>query len=331
MKIAIDAFGGDNAPLEIIKGAKMAFEEYKIDITLVGDEKIIKKVCQENNINLEGIEIKHAPDTISMGDSPTEITRSKKESSMAIGLKMLKEGEFDGFISAGNSGALTVGSTLIVKRIKGIKRCAFAPVAPKQTGFFMLIDSGANSECRPEMLYQFGLMGSIYMEKVMGIKRPRVGLVNVGTERHKGDTLRKETFEILSKSNLNFIGNIESRDIPKDAADVVVCDGFTGNIILKMYEGMASVLMGKFKDVLSKNIKTKLAASLILPELKNMKKDMDYNEYGGAAIIGISKPVFKAHGSSKAKTIKNAIRLTKDYIQNDVIKIISQSINSTGE
>ena len=331
MKIAIDAFGGDNAPLEIIKGAKMAFEEYKIDITLVGDEKIIKKVCQENNINLEGIEIKHAPDTISMEDSPTEITRSKKESSMAIGLKMLKEGEFDGFISAGNSGALTVGSTLIVKRIKGIKRCAFAPVAPKQTGFFMLIDSGANSECRPEMLYQFGLMGSIYMEKVMGIKRPRVGLVNVGTERHKGDTLRKETFEILSKSNLNFIGNIESRDIPKDAADVVVCDGFTGNIILKMYEGMASVLMGKFKDVLSKNIKTKLAASLILPELKNMKKDMDYNEYGGAAIIGISKPVFKAHGSSKAKTIKNAIRLTKDYIQNDVIKIISQSINSTGE
>ena len=331
MKIAIDAFGGDNAPLEIIKGAKMAFEEYKIDITLVGDEKIIKKVCQENNINLEGIEIKHAPDTISMEDSPTEITRSKKESSMAIGLKMLKEGEFDGFISAGNSGALTVGSTLIVKRIKGIKRCAFAPVAPKQTGFFMLIDSGANSECRPEMLYQFGLMGSIYMEKVMGIKRPRVGLVNVGTERHKGDTLRKETFEILSKSNLNFIGNIESRDIPKDAADVVVCDGFTGNIILKMYEGMASVLMGKFKDVLSKNIKTKLAASLILPELKNMKKDMDYNEYGGAAIIGISKPVFKAHGSSKAKTIKNAIRLTKNYIQNDVIKIISQSINSTGE
>ena len=331
MKIAIDAFGGDNAPLEIIKGAKMAFEEYKIDITLVGDEKIIKKVCQENNINLEGIEIKHAPDTISMEDSPTEITRSKKESSMAIGLKMLKEGEFDGFISAGNSGALTVGSTLIVKRIKGIKRCAFAPVAPKQTGFFMLIDSGANSECRPEMLYQFGLMGSIYMEKVMGIKRPKVGLVNVGTERHKGDTLRKETFEILSKSNLNFIGNIESRDIPKDAADVVVCDGFTGNIILKMYEGMASVLMGKFKDVLSKNIKTKLAASLILPELKNMKKDMDYNEYGGAAIIGISKPVFKAHGSSKAKTIKNAIRLTKNYIQNDVIKIISQSINSTGE
>ncbi len=331
MKIAIDAFGGDNAPLEIIKGAKMAYAEYKINIILVGDEKIIEKVCKENNISLEGIKIKHTPDIIGMEDPPTEITRSKKESSMAVGLKMLKEDEADGFISAGNSGALTVGTTLIVKRIKGIKRCAFAPVIPKQTGLFMLIDSGANSECRPEMLEQFGIMGSIYMEKVVGIKRPRVGLVNVGTEEHKGDTLRKETFELLSKSNLNFIGNIESRDIPKDAADVVVCDGFTGNIILKMYEGMASALMGKFKEVLSKNIKTKLAASLILPELKNMKKDMDYNEYGGAAIIGISKPVFKAHGSSKAKTIKNAIRLTKDYIQNNVIKIISQSIDSTKE
>ena len=331
MKIAVDAFGGDNAPLEIIKGAKMAYAEYKIDIILVGDEKIIEKVCKENNIGLEGIKIKHAPDIIGMEDPPTEITRSKKESSMAVGLKMLKENEADGFISAGNSGALTVGSTLIVKRIKGIKRCAFAPVVPKQKGFFMLIDSGANSECRPEMLEQFGMMGSVYMEKVMGIKRPRVGLVNVGTEEHKGDTLRKETYELLSKSSLNFIGNIESRDIPKDTADVVVCDGFTGNIILKMYEGMASVLMGKFKEVLSKNIKTKLAASLIIPELKNMKKDMDYNEYGGAAIIGISKPVFKAHGSSKAKTIKNAIRLTKDYIQKDVIKIISQSIGSTKE
>ncbi len=331
MKIAVDAFGGDNAPLEIIKGAKMAYAEYKIDVILVGDEKIIEKVCKENNIGLEGIKIKHAPDIIGMEDPPTDITRSKKESSMAVGLKMLKEDEADGFISAGNSGALTVGSTLIVKRIKGIKRCAFAPVIPKQTGFFMLIDSGANSECRPEMLEQFGVMGSIYMEKVMGIKRPRVGLVNVGTEEHKGDTLRKETYELLSKSNLNFIGNIESRDVPKDAADVVVCDGFTGNIILKMYEGMASVLMRKFKEVLSKNIKTKLAASLIIPELKNMKKDMDYNEYGGAAIMGISKPVFKAHGSSKAKTIKSAIRLTKNYIQNDVIKIISHSIDHTKE
>ncbi len=331
MKIAVDAFGGDNSPLEIIKGAKMAYAEYKIDIILVGDEKIIEKVCKENNIGLEGIKIKHAPDIIGMEDPPTDITRSKKESSMAVGLKMLKEDETDGFISAGNSGALTVGSTLIVKRIKGIKRCAFAPVIPKQKGFFMLIDSGANLECRPEMLEQFGMMGSIYMEKVMGIQRPRVGLVNVGTEEHKGDTLRKETFELFSKSSLNFIGNIESRDIPKDAADVVVCDGFTGNIILKMYEGMASVLMRKFKEVLSKNIKTKLAASLIIPELKNMKKDMDYNEYGGAAIMGISKPVFKAHGSSKAKTIKSAIRLTKDYIQNDVIKIISQSIDHTKE
>lgn len=331
MKIAVDAFGGDNAPLEIIKGAKMAYAEYKIDIILVGDEKIIERVCKENNINLEGVKIKHAPDIIGMQDPPTDITRSKKESSMAVGLKMLKEDQADGFISAGNSGALTVGSTLIVKRIRGIKRCAFAPVVPKQKGFFMLIDSGANSECRPEMLEQFGVMGSVYMEKIMGINRPRVGLVNVGTEEHKGDALRKETFELLSKSSLNFIGNIESRNIPKDVADVVVCDGFTGNIILKMYEGMANVLLGKFKEVLSKNIKTKLAASLILPELKNMKKDMDYNEYGGAAIIGISKPVFKAHGSSKAKTIKNAIRLTKDYIQKDVIKIISQSINPAQE
>jgi glycerol-3-phosphate acyltransferase PlsX len=327
LKIAVDAFGGDNAPLEIIKGAKMAYDEYKVDIILVGDEKITEKVCKENNISLDGgIKIKHAPDIIGMEDPPTEITRSKKESSMAVGLRMLKEDEADGFISAGNSGALTVGATLTVKRIKGVKRCAFAPVVPKETGFFMLIDSGANSECRPEMLQQFGVMGSIYMEKVMGVNKPRVGLVNVGTEEHKGDTLRKETYKLLSESNINFIGNIESREVPKDAAEVVVCDGFTGNIILKMYEGMATVLMGKFKEILSKNIKTKLAASLILPELRNMKKNMDYNEYGGAAIIGISKPVFKAHGSSNAKTVKNAIRLTRDYIQNNVVKIISQSI-----
>ena len=326
MKIVVDAFGGDNAPLEIIKGSRMAVDEYNYDIILVGDELKIKNVAKENNISLSGISIHNASDVITMEDEPTDIMKSKNESSMAVGLKLLKDGQGDAFVSAGNSGALVVGATLIVKRIRGIKRCAFAPVVPKASGFFMLVDSGANAECRPEMLEQFGVMGSIYMQEVMNVKNPRVGLVNVGVEEHKGDELRHNTYNLLKQSKLNFIGNIEARDIPIDAADVVVADGFTGNVILKLYEGMAMALMGKFKGVFKKNLKTKLAASMIMPELKEMKSGIDYNEYGGAPLIGISKPVFKAHGSSNAKTIKNAINLTANYVKGNVVKKISDRL-----
>lgn len=324
MKIIVDAFGGDNAPLEIIKGCRMAKDEYGFQIILAGNEKKIKKVCEENNLKTDDMEIIDALDNISMEDEPGEILKSKSQSSMAVGLQNLADGVGDAFVSAGNSGALVTGATMITKRLKGVLRCAFAPIIPKNKGSFMLIDSGANSQCRAEMLRQFGIMGSIYMEKVMKIKNPKVGLANVGVEEHKGDILRKESYKLLSESGINFIGNVEARDIPLEGADVIVADGFTGNIILKLYEGMASLLFGKFKEILSKNLKTKLAASLILTDIKDMKNQIDYNQYGGAPLMGISKPVFKAHGSSTAVTIKNAIRLTGDYVKENVTKTISE-------
>ena len=327
MKIIVDAFGGDNAPLEIIKGSVQAADEFGYEIVLVGDENKIKEVSGQNDISLDSVSIVNAPDVISMEDEPMEIMKSKNNSSMAKGLQMLANGEGDAFVSAGNSGALCAGATLIVKRIKGIKRCAFAPIIPKSNGSFMLIDSGANAECRPEMLRQFAIMGSIYMQNVMVVDNPRVGLVNIGTESTKGDELRYETFRLLKDTNVNFIGNIEARDIPDDIADVVVTDGFTGNVILKLYEGLAKAVFGKFKNILTKDYKSKIAAALIKNDIKELKNSMDYNKQGGAPLIGISKPVFKAHGSSNAETIKNAIRLSGEYVKRNVVGIISDYIN----
>lgn len=326
MNIIVDAFGGDNSPLEVIKGCAIAVSEYDVNILLVGSKKKIEKIANDNSILLYHIDIVDVEDVIDMEEDPAEIMKSKNNSTMAQGLKLLAQGKGDAFISAGNSGALVMGSTFIVKRIKGIKRCAFAPVLPKKEGCFMLIDGGANVECRPEMLKQFGIMGSIYMEKVMGIKSPRVALANVGTEEHKGGTFQHEAYNYLKESNINFVGNIEARDIPNDAGDVIVTDGFTGNIILKLYEGVAVTLMSKIKAVLTKNIKTKFAAAMILPEMNDLKKQLDYNEYGGAPIMGLSKPVFKAHGNSTALTFKNAIGLTIEYVNNNVINEIKEEL-----
>ena len=331
LKIIVDAFGGDNAPLEILKGCAAAVAEYGVNILLVGAKEKIEKVANENNILLYHMDIVDAPEIISMEDDPADIMKEKSNSSMAKGLELLSNGEGEAFVSAGNSGALVMGATFIVKRIKGIKRCAFAPVIPKEKGFFMLIDSGANVECRPEMLQQFGMMGSIYMNKVMGVAAPRVGLVNVGTEEHKGGAFQREVYEQLKKSKLNFVGNIEAREVPIDGADVVVTDGFTGNVMLKLYEGVATVLMDKIKEVLTQNIKNKIAAALILPEMKKLKAEIDYNEYGGAPIMGLRKPVFKAHGNSSANTFKNAIRLTIDYVNGNVADAISRALDDFEE
>lgn len=328
LKIIVDAFGGDNAPVEILKGCAAAVAEYGVNILLVGSKEKIEKVANENNILLYHMDIVDTPDVITMEDDPGEIVREKSNSSMAKGLELLSKGEGDAFISAGNSGALVMGATFIVKRIKGIKRCAFAPVIPKEKGFFMLIDSGANVECRPEMLQQFGIMGSIYMNRVMGVANPRVGLVNVGVEDHKGGQFQREVYEKLQNSNLNFVGNVEAREVPINGADVVVTDGFTGNIMLKLYEGVATVLMKKIKGVLTQNIKNKIAAAMILPEMKALKAEIDYNEYGGAPIMGLRKPVFKAHGNSSAKTFKNAIRLTIDYVKGNVAEEISKALEN---
>ncbi len=326
MKIIVDAFGGDNAPLEIIKGCALAVEDLGIEVILTGDKNIIKKTAIENGISLNNIRVVHTDVVISPDDDASAVVKEKKNSSMGMGFQLLNSGEGDAFVSAGNSGALVMGSSLIIRRIKGVKRPAFAPVMPKAQGCFMLVDGGANNEVRPDMLQQFAIMGSIYMNKVMGIDNPRVGLANVGTEEHKGGSLQQEAFELLKATPINFIGNVEGRDIPADGCDVLVTDGFNGNLILKTYEGVAMELMSKIKSVFMKNVKNKIAAAMIMSDLKKLAKEMDYNEYGGAAIMGVNKPVFKAHGSSKAKTIKSALRLTKQFVEGGVVEEISTNI-----
>ena len=326
MKIIVDAFGGDHAPMEILKGCAMAVEEYGCEILLTGDETIIRNVAAEHKISLASMEIVHAPGVILMTDHADAVIKTKKDSSLAVALRLLSENRGNALVSAGSTGAVVMGGTLLVKRIKGIKRPALAPVMPNADGNFMLIDCGANVECRPEMLVQFAHMGSVYMERVMGYKNPRVGLANVGVEETKGDELRLKTYELLKNSKLNFVGNVEARDIPGNAAEVIVTDGFTGNIILKLYEGVAAQFMSKVKGVMAKSLKTKLAAAVIMKEMRQMKKEVDYDEYGGAALMGTAKPVFKAHGSSKARTFKNAIRLAAAYAEGDVVGEIEKAL-----
>ncbi len=328
-RIIVDAFGGDNAPSEILKGCRMAADELGVQILLTGSAEKIRAAAAQNQVDISDFEIIDCPDVITMEDEATDIMRAKKESSMAVGLRALAEGRGDAFASAGNSGAIVVGATLIVKRIKGVKRVAFAPLMPKTGGFFMLCDGGANNECRPEMLAQFGLMGSVYMQKVMGIARPRVGLANVGTEPHKGGELQQAAHGLLSaERRIHFVGNVEAREIPYDAADVVVCDGFTGNMLLKMYEGVALALIDQFKLVFTKNLKNKLAAAVVYKDMKAFKKQFDYNEYGGAPILGCSKPVFKVHGSAKATTLKSAIALCAKYAESNIIGEIAAAVST---
>ncbi|MBR3972249.1 MAG: phosphate acyltransferase PlsX [Ruminococcus sp.] len=326
MRIIVDAFGGDNAPLEIIKGSASAVKDYNIDITLVGNEATIREVCADADIDASQFTIVHADSVIGMNEAGSDIMKSRSDSSMAVGLKLLADGEGDGFVTAGNSGAVCVGATLIVKRIKGVSRPGFAPILPGMKGHFMLLDSGANLQCRPEMLRQFGLMGSIYMEKVMGVENPRVGLANVGVEEHKGTEVHQEAYKLLGSAPLNFVGNIEGRDIPDNACDVLVCDGFTGNLILKTYEGVAMSFLKKIKGIFYKNLKNKIGAALMKKDVMAMKEQFNYNDYGGAPILGVRKPVFKAHGNADADTFKNAIRLTLNYINRDVVGEISNSL-----
>lgn len=329
MKIIVDAFGGDNAPEQILLGCAQARKELGVEILLTGDKARLEACAKELNItqDLAAMEILSCGQTLTMEDEPTSVIREKSDSSMAVGLRALAEGKGDAFASAGNSGALVVGATTIVKRVRGVKRVAFAPIMPKSEGFFMLIDGGANVDCRPEMLVQFGLMGSAYMKSVMGVENPRVGLANVGTEDHKGDQLRQETLALLRQCpGIRFVGNVEARDIPYDGADVIVADGFTGNMILKLYEGVAMALMDKIKGVFMGSMKGKLAAAMVYNDLKKMKKQLDYNEYGGAPIMGCAKPVFKIHGSAKASTVKSALKLTRDYAQSGIISQIGEAV-----
>ncbi len=328
MNIVIDAFGGDNAPLEVIKGAVDANRDFNIDITLVGDENTIKKCAKDNALDISALKIKHADSVIDVCEEPTNVIKSKKDCSMAVGMQMLADGEGDAFVSAGSTGALVVGATFIVKRQKGIKRPALATILPTATTPTMLLDSGANADCRPEMLVQFAIMGSAYMNKILSVESPRIGLVNIGSEESKGRELELETYKQLKNAPVNFTGNIEARQIPMGDCDVVVTDGFSGNLLLKLYEGMAKFFSGELKALLTKDFKSKIAALMVLNNVKEFKKKVDYSEYGGAPLLGTAKPVIKAHGSSNAKAFYNAIRQAKQFTETKVIDEISNAIES---
>lgn len=326
MKVIVDAFGGDNAPLEIVKGAAEAAAEYGVEIVLCGDEKSLRKLMAEQNISMNGMGFAQAASVMPVEAEPTEILKSYKDSSMAVGMKLLADGGGDAFVTAGSTGAAVVGASLIVKRIKGVKRPALAPIIPDATGCHMLIDIGANSECRPEMLAQFGIMGSAYMETFMGVKNPRVGLVNIGAEETKGLNLHIEANKLMKSAPINFVGNVEARDLPLGGCDVAVTDGFTGNIILKHTEGMGKFFAMELKKILLGSFTSKLAALILKKSVDEFKKKMDYTEYGGTPLLGIAKPVIKAHGSSNAKALKNAVRQAKNMYDNNVIEKIGQAL-----
>ena len=326
VNVIVDAFGGDNAPLEVIRGCERAVRELGVKITLTGREAEIKSCAEKNGISLDGIDIVHTDDVFDIHEEPKEIIKSGKNSSMAVGLALLAEGRGDAFVSAGSTGALVMGATFIVKRIKGIKRIAPSPVMPADKGSFLLLDAGANTECRPEMLVQFAVMGSAYMEKVMGIKNPKVGLLNIGSEETKGRDLEIEAYKLLEKSGLNFAGNIEARDMPKGEVQVVVTDGFTGNIALKLYEGMGSFFAKKMKWIFSGA--GKLGAIFSIGKIKAFRKQMDYKEVGGSALLGVKKPVIKAHGSSDAKAFYNAVRQAAKCVEGNVAGEIEKYVST---
>jgi len=325
MKIIVDAMGGDNSPDEIIKGAVEAAKEVDATIVLVGNAKIIKnnleKLGQPDNIK-----VKHAGEVITNEDVPTKAIKTKKDSSMVVGLNMIKEKEGQVFISAGNTGALLTGALLIVGRIKGISRPALCPTLPSQNGPFVIVDAGANTNCKPEYLVQFAHMGNVYCKNVLGIKNPRVGLLNIGTEEEKGNDLTKGAYALLKKEDFNFIGSIEGRDLMPGNVDVVVCDGFSGNVVLKTIEGFGLAVFGILKETLLKSFVRKMGALLLKPALKEIKKQMDYTEYGGALLLGIDGGVIKCHGTSKSKEIKSAILQAYEFERTNTIENIKEAI-----
>ncbi len=328
MRIVVDAFGGDNAPLEIIKGAALAHKEYGVDITLTGNEETIRKCIDDNGLIFKNLIIEHTDDVISMHDEPTSLLKSHKNSSLGLAFQILNEGKADALVSAGSTGAIVVGGTLMVRRIKGVKRPALGSMLPGLNANYFLMDMGANAECRPEMLKQFGIMASVYLEGVEGRKNPKIALLNIGTEDTKGDELRKEAYKQLSEAPINFVGNVESREMPKGDVDGIVTDGFTGNIAIKLMEGSISSLFKMLKGAFYKNLLNKLAAGVLKKDLYSLKAKMDSSEVGGVPLLGVLKPVIKAHGSSDARAIKNAIRQAKTFAENDVIGTIQKYIAS---
>ncbi len=328
MKIIVDGMGGDNAPFEIVKGVVEAAALTEHHIILVGDEARINNELGKHKYKKEQISVVHASEVISNEDAPVKAVRTKQDSSMVKGINMLKRGEADLFISAGNTGAIMAAGLFILGRIQGIDRPAIASTYPilGKGGVTLLVDSGANSECKPNNLLEFAAMGSIYMEKVLNVNNPTVGLVNIGTEETKGTTVLKAAHELLSKSSLRFIGNVEARDIPKGYCDVSVCDGFVGNIILKLTEGLAWSILKLLKNKFTNGIIPKLGALLLSNKLKELKSEFDYSEYGGAPILGVKGAMVKMHGSSSANAVKNTILKGIPYAENNVVQTIQNSV-----
>ena len=329
MKIIVDAMGGDNAPGEIVKGALAAHGKNGIEIVLVGREEDIRAAAAAGGMK-EGVQVVNAREVIEICDDPATAFKHKKDSSITVGLTMLKNGEGDAFVSAGSTGALLSAATLLVKRVKGIRRAALAPVIPTAGGRAVLIDCGANAECTVEYLLQFAYLGSFYASRVLGIEKPRVGLLNIGAEPSKGDTLRQEAWKALTAAGeagrLHFIGNIEAKDAVKGGCDVIVSDGFAGNVMLKTIEGVASFLGKEIKKMFLQSLKTKVAALLVKDGLKSFKEQMDPDKIGGTAFLGISRPVIKAHGSSGAAALENAVYQAASVAASGVIADIEAHV-----
>lgn len=333
MKIILDAMGGDHAPEAPVLGAIEASKLYDAQITLVGRGEEILGVMRSHGIEdlPAGVEIANADDVVDMHDDPASIVHKRKNSSMVVGLKMLADGQGDAFISAGSTGALLTGATLLVKRVRGIRRAAMGPAMPnKAGGKTVIVDCGANAECTAEFLLQFGLVGSLYAKKTFGVENPKVGLLNIGTEDSKGTPLQREAYGLLTQAAeqglLNFVGNVEARDVPLGAVDVVVCDGFAGNVLLKSIEGTAMFMGSLMKRMFKKNLLTKLGALCCMSGIKSLTKLLDYREIGGTQFLGIRKPVIKAHGASDALAFRNAVRQAMDAVNGDISAELEQGL-----
>lgn len=332
MKIALDGFGGDHAPLAMLEGAAMAVAEYGVEVVITGDEEVLRKTAQEHGVPLTGIGFSDTKDVIGICEEPTTLLQEHRDSSLGRAFTLLAQGEVDALVSAGSTGAIVVGGTFLIKRIKGIKRAAIASMIPCENGSYLLVDSGANTDCRPEMLHQFAIMGAMYMEAVRGLRRPRVGLVNIGAEETKGGQLQKDTYRLLEQDkNLNFTGNLEARGIPLGEADVVVCDGFTGNVILKLSEGWGKFLNNTLKDLFLAGFAGKFSAALLLNKIRGLRKRMNYKEYGGAPLLGVTKPVIKAHGSSDKLAVSKAIYQAKQVVEQQMIARITKALANQKE